>query len=223
MIRRINDRLILIGVAHVLPESVVEVRETIQEENPNVVAVELCPARYFALTEKERRGSGVNASGLEAGILNWVLHFFQQRMAQQAGMIVGGEMLVAVRTSKKVGARVELIDRDMDITLQRFINRISQWEKLKFAFNVLFGLLVGEKIDFRKLTDEEVVERLVSELKEASEKAYEVFIRERDEFMAQRIVQLMETTNGKIVCAVGAGHVPGLYKRLDPVIQRGKF
>lgn len=218
MIRRINDRLILIGVAHVLPESVVEVRETIQEENPDVVAVELCPARYIALTERERGGSGATASGLEAGILNRVLHFFQQRIAQQAGIVVGGEMLVAIRTSKEIGARVELIDRDMDVTLQRFVNRMSRWEKIKFGFNVLFGLLVGEKIDFRKLTDEEVVKRLVSELKEASEGAYEVFIRERDEFMAHRIFQLMETTNGKIVCAVGAGHVSGLYKRLESMI-----
>lgn len=215
MIRRINDRLILIGVAHILPKSVGEVREMILQENPEIVGVELCPTRYSALIAEERLGKPEIKLG--AGLLNAALYFLQKRMAQQTGIPAGEEMLTAIRSSQEVGAKVELIDRDINITLQRFLSRMTLQEKLRFAFVILISFLpFGGEIEFDNLIEEEVIESLISDLKKISGPAYEVFIRERDEYMAKRIEWLMSNSSGRVVCVVGAGHIPGLCEKFKP-------
>lgn len=212
MIRRINDRLILVGVAHILPESVKEVRETIFQEDPEVVGVELCPARYSALIVEEQLGKCEIKLG--AGFLSTVLCFLQKSMAQQTGVQAGEEMLTAIRSSQEVGARVELIDRDVNITLQRLLSQMTVQEKLRFAFGILTSFLpFGEEIELDNLVEEEVIRRLISDLKNISKSAYEVFIRERDEYMAKRIEWLMDNSSGRVVCVVGAGHIPGLCEK----------
>lgn len=211
MIRRINNRLILVGAAHILPESVREVRETILKEKPEIVGVELCPSRYSALMAKELRGKPEIKPG--AGLLNAALYLLQRKMAQKTGTPAGEEMLTAIRSSQEVGARVELIDRDVNVTLQRFLNRMTLQEKLKFAFGILSSFLpFGGEIELENLTEEDVVKRLVSDFKRTSKTAYEVFIRERDEHMAKRIERLINDSSGKIVCVIGAGHISGLYE-----------
>ena len=49
----IDDRLRILGTAHVSSESVELVRNQIEEWVPDLVAVELCPSRMAALTEPE--------------------------------------------------------------------------------------------------------------------------------------------------------------------------
>lgn len=40
------ENLTIVGTAHVSDKSVEEVKQTILEEKPDVVAIELCPNRY---------------------------------------------------------------------------------------------------------------------------------------------------------------------------------
>ncbi len=49
----IDERLRILGTAHVSSESVELVRKQIEEWGPDLVAVELCPSRMAALTEPE--------------------------------------------------------------------------------------------------------------------------------------------------------------------------
>ncbi|MEM4524727.1 MAG: TraB/GumN family protein, partial [Archaeoglobaceae archaeon] len=44
--------LIIIGTAHVSQKSVEEVKEVIEKERPDAVALEICPRRYQALLGK---------------------------------------------------------------------------------------------------------------------------------------------------------------------------
>jgi hypothetical protein len=48
-----SHEIIIIGTAHVSEKSVQEVTKAIEETKPDIVAVELCPARYKALTGQE--------------------------------------------------------------------------------------------------------------------------------------------------------------------------
>lgn len=223
MIRRISDRLILIGTAHILPKSVGEVKETIQSENPEVVGVELCRARYLALTTKKEDWKGRGRGEKPAG-LSGILQYLQDRFAQRTGSPAGEEMLTAIESSREVGARIELIDRDISITLQRFMSKLGFWGKLKLTFEAFLSVLpFGKKIDLENITEEEVVERLIEELKDFSKPAYEVLIHERNQYMVERITELMKSSSGKIVCVVGAGHVPGLQKELKSRIEASEF
>jgi pheromone shutdown protein TraB len=149
-------------------------------------------------------------------ILNRFLYMLQSKFAQSTGMQAGEEMLVAIESAKKVGAKVELIDRDINLTMQRLIGRMGVMEKLRLSIEMLFGLLpFGRRVELEKLTEEEFAEQLVSSLKRALPGAYDVLIDERNSYMAAKIAMLMDSTKGKIVCVVGAGHVSGLSSRLD--------
>ncbi|MDI6820036.1 MAG: TraB/GumN family protein [Candidatus Hodarchaeaceae archaeon] len=218
MLRRLNDRLILVGVAHILPESRVEAERAIERERPEVVAVELCRGRYEALAHDLPRPSVLEvlrARRFGLFMLNNLLYLLQNRFARQTGTPAGEEMLAAIECAKRVGARVELIDRDIGITLERLMGRTGMMEKMKFLAEILLGFLpFGPRVKLDKLTEDEVLSHLLSSLKRASPAAYEVLIEERNEYMAARIAELLALSSGRIVCVVGAGHVPGLCQRL---------
>jgi len=218
LLRKLGDRLTLVGVAHVLPKSKGETRAAIERELPEVVAVELCPSRYAALMGKvERAGAraALRARELSPFILNKFFHLLQTKFARRTGMPAGEEMLTAIKSAQKVGARVELIDRDINVTLLRLVERMGAREKLRLFLELLLGLLpFGARVELERLTENEIVVHLLSSLKRALPRAYEVLIEERNSYMAARIAMLLASTKGKIVCVVGAGHVPGLYRRL---------
>ena len=217
--RKLGDRLFLVGVAHVLPKSSREVREVILRERPVLVALELCKNRYSALA-RQAKGVGfldaLRARKLPLFLLGSLLHLLQSRFARQTGTPAGEEMLVAARLARKVNAEVELIDRDINVTLQRLVERTRGREKFRLLAELLLGFLpIGKRFDLEKLTEEEVVERLLREFMRASKTAYEVLVEERNAYMAKKIAMLFAKTSGKIVCVVGAGHVPGLAERLS--------
>jgi len=219
LLRKLGDRLTLVGVAHILPKSRDEVKAAIEGELPEVVAVELCRARYAALMgEAERAGAREALRARELGpfILNKFFYFLQTKFAHRTGMPAGEEMLIAIECAREVGAKVELIDRDINLTLQRLVERMGAREKLRLLLELLLGLLpFGGRVELEKLTEEEVVDRLLSSLKRALPDAYEVLIDERNSYMAAKIAMLLASTKGKIVCVVGAGHVSGLCRRLE--------
>ena len=219
MLKKVGDRLTLVGVAHVLPKSTADVRETIERERPEIVAVELCPNRYAVLKEEEQQLGTTDAlrSGqLRPFILAKLFQAIQNKFARRTGMPIGEEMLAAIEYAKKAGARIELIDRDIVVTIQRLSYLMSRREKIRLFGELLISLLpfVGKGTDFGRLTEDQVTSSLVSTLEQASPTTYKVLVEERDEFMATRIVSLLASSDEKIVCVVGAGHVPGLYRRL---------
>lgn len=211
MIREVGDRLILVGVAHVLPESREEVKRVIREKNPGVVGVELCQKRYLGLREGPQDGGLGGFDFSRVGILARVLKFVQEVIGEKTGMLPGEEMLAAVQEAESVGAEIRLIDREVDETLSRLINEMPLSEKIKIGVEILLSpFRGGMDIRLEDVTKEEVVEELISTLKSMSRTSYRVLIEERNEFMADRISEILRTKPGKVVCVVGAGHVPGL-------------
>jgi len=223
VLKKIDDRLFLIGVAHVLPASAAEVGDVIKRERPDVVAVELCPVRYLALTQGEKQPGvfEVARAGPKLLLLSLLLNLLQNKFSHQTGMPAGEEMLVAIRHAREIGARIELIDRDIGLTLQRLIDLMPWRERLRLFAELLIGLLpTGKHVELERLTDEQIVNYLMEELKRASPILYEVLIEERDAYMASRLALLLPKSN-KVVCVVGAGHVPGIFDQLSRYGQEG--
>jgi pheromone shutdown-related protein TraB len=223
VLKKVDERLFLIGVAHILPASLSEVEEIIERERPDVVAVELCPVRYLTLTQGVRRPgiAEIARSGPRVFLLGFLLTLLQDRFSHQTGMPAGEEMLMAVRRAREVGARIELIDRDIGVTLQRLTDTMPWRERFRLFAELLMGFLPGGKrVEFKQLTEEQIVNRLLRELKQDSPTLYRVLIQERDDHMASKLVPLM-SEGIKVVCVVGAGHVPGILERLKGVGPEG--
>ncbi len=216
MIRKVGDQLLIIGVAHVLPRSAAEVGKIIEAERPDIVAVELDPARYLAMTQGRKAGlMDVARAGPNILLLSALIYLTQGKFSKQTGMEAGEEMLVAMKKAREIGAQVQLIDRDIGITMQRLVGSMSLREKLRLFGNLLVSLLpVGKEIELERVTEEQMVEGLLAEFKKLSPTAYEVLIRERDAHMASRLANFM-LAGKKVVCVVGAGHVPGIHERMN--------
>ncbi len=202
IVKRLSDRLILIGTAHVFPESVEMVRKVILAEKPDIVGVELCPQRYEALTS----GFASAPSSPIALILYLIQEFFSKRMGVEAGR----EMLEAAEAAREVGARLEFLDRDITVTLQELLN-LGIGEKLKFLAWLAAGLFLSPKVK-PELKGEEGMSRLLHNFKKMCPGFYRVLVEERDEYMVTRILGL--SAGGKMVCVVGAGHLQGLVRAL---------
>jgi pheromone shutdown-related protein TraB len=215
-----GGRIILIGTAHVSDRSVAEVNEVIEREKPDIVAVELCKGRYRAL-KGEEEVKAVNIKELLSGskfyyfLVQLLLAYVQKKIGTDQGTKPGAEMLSAIEKAEKTGARVALIDRDIQVTLERFWNKMSFFEKLK-----LFGSLVGaslgfgtKEIDVDTITNDDVVTQLVSGLRKFAPGAASVLLDERNAIMAKNLLDISK--EGKVVAVVGAAHCEGIRKYLD--------
>jgi pheromone shutdown protein TraB len=131
----------VLGTAHVSQDSVEEVEETIERERPDVVAVELDQSRY-------RRMQGdapdeIDAKDLIRGrmvfqfIAYWLLSYVQTRLGERFDVTPGADMQAAVDTADRLGLGVALVDRDIQLTIRRFWQRLRFREKAK-----LFGSLL---------------------------------------------------------------------------------
>ena len=133
----------VVGTAHVSEASAREVEAVIEEERPDVVAVELDEGRYRQL--KGDTPDDLDAADLLKGntvfqfIAYWMLSYVQSRMGERFDVKPGADMLAAVESAEEHGIDVALVDRDIQVTIQRFWARLSGLEKLK----LVGGLAVG--------------------------------------------------------------------------------
>ena len=135
----------LVGTAHISPESVSEVEETIERRRPDVVAVELDEGRYRQM--KGESPEDLEASDLLHGntvfqfLAYWMLSYVQTRMGERFDIKPGADMMAAVDTAEEYGLGVALVDRDIQTTIQRFWRRLSTREKLTMFGGLLAGMV----------------------------------------------------------------------------------
>ena len=117
--------IILVGTGHILEKSVKEVEEIIEREHPDIVAVELCEGRYRALKGDVTNFSVKDALSGNPLILltQWLLAYIQRKIGDEIGVQPGAEMLAAIEKAEECGCDVALVDRPIQITMQRFGRR----------------------------------------------------------------------------------------------------
>jgi len=207
--------IIVVGTAHISEESITEVRRTIEEERPDVVAVELDPGRYQALTQPEQQSASIKdilSSGkLNQFLVHWLLAYVQNKLGAEVGVKPGSEMLSAIDAARSVGASVALVDRDINVTIARFWAKMRLIEKLKMLIALLGITTSDEEIDLDEITNDDVISQLVTELRQFSPSAAQVLVDERDAYLAGNLLKL----RGKIVAVVGAGHKEGIKNYIE--------
>jgi pheromone shutdown protein TraB len=218
MSERYSDNILLVGTGHVLEKSVKEVEAVIAREKPDVVAVELCEARYRAL--KGELGDLSPKELLSAGnpfllLTHWLLAYVQRKMGKELGIEPGADMMAAIKKAEELGCKVALVDRPIQVTMQRFWKKMRFIEKLKMIFSIIFSIAqlggngTGEEgeerekkeltiggtganrvIELDRITDDDVVTQLVNELREFSPGAATALLDERDAYIAGNLLEL---------------------------------
>ena len=205
----------LVGTAHVSPQSVRDTKEAIEALEPDTVCVELCPARYENLENQDSWRKldifQVIREGKAALLLSsFLMHSFQRRLAQRFGIEPGAEMREAIARARERGARLELIDRDIQISLKRTWASLGFWQRTKVMGQLAGSALVGDDLkeeDIEKLRDSGNLTDLMSALAEALPGVKGTLIDERDAYMAEK---LRQSAGPRTVAVVGAGHLPGI-------------
>ncbi|TRZ69249.1 MAG: TraB/GumN family protein [Methanothrix sp.] len=215
---RDND-VVIIGTAHVSEKSVEDVTTAIEDLKPDIVAVELCDSRYRSLTGQEETGE-IQIKELLSGnklyllLIQLSLAYIQKKIGAEVGVKPGSDMIAAINTAHKMGARVALVDRDIGVTIQRFWSSMRFREKVKLIASLIpaaFGR-GGEEIDMDEITQDDVVAQVIEEFRKISPRAAQVLIDERDAYIARNLIRL--SGSGKVVAVVGAGHREGISRYL---------
>lgn len=211
-----GKEIILIGTIHVSPESVQEVRETVEKENPHTVGVELCEKRYEILTKRKQWEEQEILKIIREGrtylfLANLLLSNFQRKIGEEMGSEPGAEMVEAIKIANDYGLPVSLLDRDISVTLRRAWKAMGIREKLKLIYALTAGLFVDVEDVAEELKNLDIVTELMEELAEQAPAAKKVLIDERDQYIASKILE----SEGKIVAVVGAGHMEGLKNLLQ--------
>lgn len=205
----------LVGTAHVSAQSVQDVRAAVAAVRPDTIAIELCEPRYQGMVRKaawqHTNFFQVIRQGKATFLLaQLALQSFYRRLGKQLEVEPGAEMLAGAACAEETGARLELIDRRIDITLKRVWRHLGFWQRIKLfgvMFQALFGAgeIKGEDIEALKKQDQ--LEALMGEMGQAFPEIKKRLIDERDVYLAQK---LRAAPGERIVAVVGAGHVPGM-------------
>ena len=226
--------LILIGTSHIAEQSLREVEESIEKENPDIIAVELDKRRKYALLSNQNRKISVfdiKHVGFKGYLFSLIGAFLQKKLGKIVGISPGSEMLTAIKLANEKKIKVALIDQDILVTLQR-LKSISFIELLKlFIIDPLKGLIFKKSVvdgleirelDLRKVPEKDLIRKLMKVIRKRYPILYRVLIEERNEYMALKLAKIMYTNEDKkILAVVGAGHEEELIdlikKKIDVV------
>lgn len=224
----------LLGTAHVSRASVEAVDLLLEQRPFDVVAVELCEARFHAMRHPEAMGSldlfrviREGKTGMVAA--NLALSAYQRRLAEQLGVEPGAEMRAGFEGAERRGLPVWRIDRDVGITLRRTYGAVGWWDRMKILSGLMASVLVDDGVDeaeIERLKQGDVLESTFSEFAQRSKGLHRALIAERDAYMAAALRQEGQALpGGRVLAIVGAGHLAGLAEHLrdaadEPRVQR---
>jgi len=214
----------LLGTAHVSRTSAEAVERLLASGHFDAVAIELCPSRYQALTDRKSWQQLNLFSVLREGkagmmMASLALSAYQRRIADQFGIEPGAEMKAAIDAARRHDLPLQLIDREIGITLRRASSRLGWWRRWLMINGLVFSLFSREKIseeDVEKLKEGDLLTQTFSEFSETSPELYEALIAERDRFMAARLRQdNADGAHKQVLAVLGAGHLAGTARALN--------
>jgi len=210
-----GKEIILIGTAHVSRHSAQLVENTILEQNPDTVCVELCATRLASLQDADRWRNMDIVKVIKQKkalmlFMNLLLASFQKKIADKFDIKPGQEMINAIESAKKTNALIVPCDREIQITLSRVWRGMGFWEKMKLMASIVFSFGESDGIqeeDIERMKQEDILQTLLADVKEAHPIIERALIDERDQYLSQSI---RSAPGDKIVAVVGAAHVPGI-------------
>lgn len=214
-----DKEVILIGTAHVSKLSAQQVKDVIDREQPDTVAVELDKQRFEAITNGNRWEEMdifkiIKEKKASLLLMNLAISSFQNRMAKQFDVKPGAEMIQGIESAKETGAKLVLADRNIQTTFSRIWGNLGPGGKAQLLTSVVASIFSRDDIseeEMEKMKSQDTLNAVLAEFTEAFPRLKTPLIDERDQYLAEKI----RTAPGKKVVAVlGAAHVPGITEEI---------
>lgn len=219
--------LVFLGTSHIAKQSLKEVKKCIEDEKPDIIALELDEKRMIALAKMVPRKIEfriIKNVGLKGFLFSLFGAWAERKLGKLVGVSPGSEMKQAIKIAKKQKIKIALIDQDIEITLKRLSQLITWEEKRNFLIDILKAMFLRKKeieFDLTKVPDKKIIKKLTNKLRERYPNIYKVLILERNKVIAENIRKLMNSNpNKKILVILGAGHIDEVFELLkEPKIS----
>ena len=209
-----GKEIILIPTAHVSQESVNLVRETIKEENPDSICIELDDQRYKNLKNPEAWKNTniidiIKEKKVTLLIANLILSSYQKNIAKKLKTKPGQEMMEGIKASEEMGINLVLADRSIQTTFMRIWRKMGFFEKIKLFFS-LMSIDDDEDVseeDLQRLIERDNLELAIEDMGKDYPQIAATLLHERDKFLAYNI---KNAPGKKVVAILRAAHTPGV-------------
>jgi pheromone shutdown-related protein TraB len=212
------QNLTIIGTSHIAKSSVKQVTDAIAAK-PDIVCIELDQARLYAMLHPQEQKlslATIKHYGVKGFLFALIGQVVQKKMGEMVGVKPGSEMLAAVKLAQKNNIPLFLIDRPLDSTLKRFSQKLSWKERWHFVADIVMAPFSKKiKINLAEVPEDELIKKLMLQLKQRYPNIYTVLVAERNTYMAKKLYKLIqEHPEKKIIAIVGAGHAEDIISLL---------
>jgi pheromone shutdown protein TraB len=230
-------KLVIVPTSHIAAESMKHIRDAIEKEKPDCVAIELDEMRYKALKE-EKKGStmeAIKAMGLPTFVIFSLLKRMQQKLGGMVGIMPGSDMLTAIEEAEKRSITVAFIDQDIRVTAWKFKKDVTFREKFRmFSYVIQAGVILsvgphlpkkkgikikGKTVDLTKVPEKEFIEIGLEMFFEKFPNLYRILLTERNAVMAKNLLTLAMRYE-TVVAVIGAGHEKGIKEALEEHVRK---
>ena len=137
------------------------------------------------------------------------------------GSNIGDEMLAAIEEGRAVGAKIALVDRPIQTTIQAMMQ--VPLDELYRLINMLPDATKdietgGARDILEMLKMDGAVEDIMKQFKTEFPNLARVLIEERDLYVARALKFILNDVKGRIVVVLGAGHIPGVKETLENIL-----
>lgn len=199
--------------------------QTVNSVKPDVVAVELDRERYYQLTEAKAGKNATPQKMAEDAVQGLMqnLAILEQRLGETTGSSVGEEMIAAIEEGRRIGAKIALVDRPLHLTVQALmsvpLDEIYRLTGLVPEANE--EIVQGDSKDiFGILKEEGAIADLMKDFENEFPLTAEALIHQRDRYVANALVTILDDVEGRIVVVLGAGHINGVQKVLKELLEK---
>ncbi|WP_445450867.1 TraB/GumN family protein [Enterococcus faecalis] len=206
----------LVGTNHISKESAELVKNVINEVRPACVCVELDQKRYQKYTSPEEWAKTdiikiIKQNKLVMLFSNIVYGVLQRKLAKEKGTIQAGELIKALESAENVGADIQLIDRDIQVTFKRMWRHLSFTQKPKLIMTFFSEFEDVETERLEDFLESDSFDNVFIQLSKKFPTIYDDMITERDKVMVTNLQKSKYDVN---VVVVGKAHINGIKEKL---------
>lgn len=206
----------LVGTNHISKESAELVKNVINEVRPACVCVELDQNRYQKYTSPEEWAKTdiikiIKQNKLVMLFSNIVYGVLQRKLAKEKGTIQAGELIQALESAENVGADIQLIDRDIQVTFKRMWRHLSFTQKPKLIMTFFSEFEDVETERLEDFLESDSFDNVFIQLSKKFPTIYDDMITERDKVMVTNLQKSKYDVN---VVVVGKAHINGIKEKL---------
>ncbi|WP_142665809.1 TraB/GumN family protein [Enterococcus faecalis] len=206
----------LIGTNHISEESAELVKTVIDEVRPDCVCIELDQKRYKKYTSPDEWAKTdiiniIKENKLVVLFSNIVYGALQRKLAKEKGTTQSGELIQAIESAEDVGADIQLIDRDIQVTFKRMWRHLSFTQKPKLIMTFFSEFEDVETERLEDFLESDSFDNVFIQLSKKFPTIYNDMITERDKVMVTNLQNGKSDVN---VVVVGKAHINGIKEKL---------